>query len=283
MSEMNIPKTYKLFIGGSFPRSESGRSREVKNPAGKFVANIALASRKDAREAVVAARTAQAAWSSATAYNRGQVIYRIAEVLDGRFEQFVATIREATGATPKQASTQVQSAIDTLISHAGWTDKFAQVYGGANPVAGPFFNLTVPEPTGVVAVLVGDQIDFAGLVKAIVSTITTGNAVLAVVPAGVSLAAIEFAEVLATSDVPAGTVNILTGDVSEIAPWLASHQDVNGLDLSTLEAELAKNCEELGAETLKRIQRKSDKGLTELQRLEAFVEAKTVWHTKSLS
>ena len=283
MSEMNIPKTYKLFIGGAFPRSESGRSREVRNLAGKFVANIALASRKDAREAVVAARTAQAAWSSATAYNRGQVIYRIAEVLDGRFEQFVATIRAATGATPKQASAQVQSAIDTLIYHAGWTDKFAQVYGGANPVAGPFFNLTVPEPTGVVSVLAGEQTDFADLIRAIVSVIATGNAVVAVVPTGVSLAAIEFAEVLATSDVPVGTVNILTGDASEIAPWLASHQDVNGLDLSSLEAELATNCEELGAETLKRILRKSDKGLTDLQRLEAFVEAKTVWHTKSLS
>mgnify|MGYP000196224424 CR=1 FL=1 len=211
------------------------------------------------------------------------MIYRIAEVLDGRFEQFVATIREATGATPKQASTQVLSAVDTLISHAGWADKFAQVYGGANPVAGPFFNLTVPEPTGVVSVLAGEQTDFADLIRAIVSVIATGNAVVAVVPTGVSLAAIEFAEVLATSDVPAGTVNILTGDASEIAPWLSSHQDVNGLDLSALEAELAKNCEELGAETLKRIQRKSDKGLTELQRLEAFVEAKTVWHTKSLS
>ena len=287
MSRLAIPKTYKLFIGGKFPRSESGRTTEVSSPAGEFIANVAKASRKDARDAVVAARSAWAGWSGASAYNRGQVLYRVAEMLEGRLDQFVAEIVESTGVKAADARSEVTAAIDCLVWHAGWTDKFAQVHGGANPVAGPFFNLTVPESTGVVA-LVAPSVagsSLLGLVSSIAPALTTGNAVVILASELAPCAAMTFAEVLATSDVPGGVVNILTGSVAEVAPWLASHADVNAIDLTGAAREIAVECERAAAETLMRVVRPGTFGPTEsaFNRIAAFVETKTVWHTKSLA
>lgn len=287
MNRLAVPKTYKLFIGGKFPRSESGRTTTVSSPTGEFLANVAQASRKDARDAVVAARAAVAGWSGATAYNRGQVIYRIAEMLEGRTEQFVTEIVEATGVKPADAGAEVTAAIDCLVWHAGWTDKFAQVHGGANPVAGPFFNLSVPEPTGVVALVApsGNGTSLLGLVASIAPALTTGNTVVVLASESAPCPAMTFAEVLATSDVPGGAINILTGSAAEVAPWLASHADVNAIDLTGAERELAVNCERSAAETLMRVIRPTTFGPTEsaFDRIAAFVETKTVWHTKSLS
>jgi acyl-CoA reductase-like NAD-dependent aldehyde dehydrogenase len=285
MSHMTIPKTYKLFIGGKFPRSESGRSYPVNTPKGEFIAHAAHASRKDARDAVVAARSAFSGWAKATAYNRGQVLYRIAEMLDGRTDQFVAELVRG-GLTEKAARAEVIAAVDSLVWHAGWTDKYSQVVGGANPVAGPFFNLSVPEPTGVV-VAVAEQsgAPLLGIVAAIAPVITMGNAVVVIAHESAPSAAMSFAEVLATSDVPGGVVNILTGMPSELLPWLSSHSDVNALDLTGVEGELAVDSERSAAQTLMRVVRPGRFVATELSfdRIGAFVETKTVWHTKSLA
>jgi len=285
MSHMTIPKTYKLFIGGKFPRSESGRSYPVNTPKGEFIAHAAHASRKDARDAVVAARSAFSVWAKATAYNRGQVLYRIAEMLDGRTEQFVAELVRG-GLTEKAARAEVIAAVDSLVWHAGWTDKYPQVVGGANPVAGPFFNLSVPEPTGVVvAVAVQSSAPLLGIVAAIAPAITMGNAVVVIAHESAPTAAMSFAEVLATSDVPGGVVNILTGMPSELLPWLSSHADVNALDLSGVEGELAVDSERSASQTLMRVVRPGRFVATDLSfdRIGAFVETKTVWHTKSLA
>ncbi|MFZ4505770.1 MAG: aldehyde dehydrogenase family protein [Microbacteriaceae bacterium] len=285
MSHMTIPKTYKLFIGGKFPRSESGRSYPVNTPKGEFIAHAAHASRKDARDAVVAARSAFSGWAKATAYNRGQVLYRIAEMLDGRTDQFVAELVRG-GLTEKAARAEVIAAVDSLVWHAGWTDKYSQVVGGANPVAGPFFNLSVPEPTGVVvAVAVQSSAPLLGIVAAIAPVITMGNTVVVIAHESAPTAAMSFAEVLATSDVPSGVVNILTGTPSELLPWLSSHSDVNALDLSGVEGELAVDSERSAAQTLMRVVRPGRFVATELSfgRIGAFVETKTVWHTKSLA
>lgn len=286
MSRLAIPKTYKLFVGGKFPRSESGRTTEVHTSAGDFLANVAKASRKDARDAVVAARGAFAGWSGATAYNRGQVIYRVAEMLEGRTEQFVTEIVDATGVTATVARTEVSAAVDLLVWHAGWTDKLAQVHGGANPVAGPFFNLSVPEPTGVVALVAPSTAGSSlwGLVASIAPALTTGNTVVVLASETAPTVAMSFAEVVATSDVPGGVVNILTGSATEVAPWLASHADVNAMDLTGAPTELATECERSAAETLMRVVRPGSFGPTEaaFDRIAAFVETKTVWHTKSL-
>lgn len=286
MNRLAVPKTYKLFIGGKFPRSESGRTTEVRAASGEFLANVAKASRKDARDAVVAARAAFPGWSGATAYNRGQILYRIAEMLEGRTEQFVAEIVAATGLTPSEARNEVSAAVDCLVWHAGWTDKFAQVHGGANPVAGPFFNLSVPEPTGVVAQVVSSTSISAlhGLVATIAPALTTGNTVVVLASEAAPTVAMSFAEVLATSDVPGGVVNILTGVVAEVAPWLASHADVNAIELTGASTELAVECERSAAETLMRVIRPGTFEPTEsaFERIAAFVETKTIWHTKSL-
>ncbi len=287
MSRLAIPKTYKLFIGGKFPRSESGRTTEVLSPSGKFVANVAKASRKDARDAVVAARAAWAGWSGASAYNRGQVLYRVAEMLEGRLDQFVAEIVETTGASTADARREVAAAIDCLVWHAGWTDKFAQVHGGANPVAGPFFNLSVPESTGVIALVAPsvEQSSLLGLVSSVAPALTTGNVVVVLASEHAPCAAMTFAEVLATSDIPGGVVNILSGSVAEVAPWLASHADVNAIDLTGATGEIAVECERSAAQTLMRVVRPGTFGPTEsaFSRIAAFVETKTVWHTKSLA
>lgn len=283
---LTVPKTYKLAIGGAFPRSESGRTYEVTTPKGTFLANAALASRKDARDAVVAARSAFGRWADATAYNRGQVLYRVAEILEGRHAQFVDEIRASEGATAAQASAQVDAAIDTWVWYAGWTDKFAQVAGAGNPVAGPYFNLSVPEPTGVVAQLApqGQQGgSLLGLVATVAPALVAGNTVVVVPDEHRPLSAISLAEVLATSDVPGGVVNVLTGSPAEIAPWLASHVDVNALDLTGAGALEWVDLEIAAADSLKRVL-PPEPGVPErsLQRILAFTETKTVWHTKSL-
>ena len=265
-ARIDVRKTYKLFIGGAFPRSESGRTYLVDGD------NVALASRKDARDAVVAARKAQPKWAGATAYNRGQVVYRIAEMVEARRKEF-----KSLGV----AGDEVDAAVDRLVWYAGWADKIAQVRGNANPVAGPFFNLSAPEPTGVVGVVA--PASFLGLVSVIAPAIVTGNTVV-VLAAGPQVA-VTLAEVLATADVPGGVVNILTGRAAETAPWLASHDDVNALDLTGVDdAELATELERAAAGTLKRVIRPvtgtdftADPGLHPMT---ALLETKTVWHPK---
>ncbi|MFI6816988.1 aldehyde dehydrogenase family protein [Nonomuraea sp. NPDC050328] len=278
MSRLSVRKTYKLFIGGAFPRSESGRSYAVTSSKGDFLANASRASRKDARDAVTAARKAFPGWSGATAYNRGQILYRIAEMLEGRRAQFV----DELGVGKKAALEQVDAAIDRLVWYAGWSDKITSVYGGANPVAGPYFNLSTPEPTGVVAVIAPAD-PLLGLVSVVAPVIVTGNTSVVVASEPAPLAAITLAEVLATSDLPGGVVNILTGRQAELAPWLASHMDVNGLDLSGVAApELAVECEVAAADNLKRVLRGPAEAdwVAEpgLDRMTRFLETKTVWH-----
>jgi acyl-CoA reductase-like NAD-dependent aldehyde dehydrogenase len=285
MTHIAVPKTYKLFIGGAFPRSESGRTYEVSTPKGVFLANAAKASRKDARDAVVAARGAVSGWSGATAYNRGQVLYRVAEVLEGRRAQFEDEIVRQEGVSAAAARAQVDEAIDRWVWYAGWTDKFAQVAGNANPVAGPYFNLTVPEPTGVVAVIAPQDSSLLGLVSAVAPALVSGNAVVVVASEAFPLSAITLAEVLATSDLPKGVVNVLTGSPAEIAPWLASHADVNALDLVGAGALDWIDLEIAAADTLKRVyppEGGSDAAAPSLARITAFTETKTVWHTKAL-
>ena len=279
---LDVKKTYKLFIGGKFPRSESGHTYELTNPKGEFVANVVLASRKDARDAVVAARAAQPGWEGATAYNRGQVLYRIAEMLEGRREQFVAEIRELTGATDKQANREVDDSIDSWVWHAGWSDKVDSVAGSMNPVAGPFFNISTNQPTGVVAAFAPQKSSLVGLVNTIAPIIATGNSVVVVASEALPLSAITLTEVLATSDLPGGVVNVLTGKEKDLAPWLASHQDVNAVDLEGTSDTV--DLEMLAADTLKRVVRPAAFSRSEskgsLQQILAFMEVKTVWHPK---
>jgi acyl-CoA reductase-like NAD-dependent aldehyde dehydrogenase len=276
-----VRKTYKLYIGGAFPRSESGRSYVVTDHHGGFLANAALASRKDARDAVTAARKAFAGWSGATAYNRGQVLYRVAELLEGRRAQFAAEVRAAEGLAARQADAVVDAAIDRWVWYAGWADKIAQVRGAANPVAGPYFDFSVPEPTGVVAVIAPQDSSLLGFVSVVAPAIVTGNTVAALASERVPLPAVTLAEVLATSDVPAGVVNVLTGRTAEIAPWLASHMDVNAIDISGASAGLADELAVAAAENLKRVVRLgvADWRLSPgLERMNAYLETKTVWH-----
>jgi len=282
---LTVPKTYKLFIGGAFPRSESGRTYEVFSPKGAFLANAAQGSRKDARDAVKAALGAGAKWAGATAYNRGQVLYRVAEVLEGRRAQFIDEIVAQTGVSAAAAGAEVDEAIDRWVWYAGWCDKYTQVSGSLNPVAGPYFDISVPEPTGVVAIIAPQDSALLGLVSAIAPALVGGNAVVVVASERYPLSVISLAEVLATSDVPGGVVNILTGSPAEIAPWLASHPEVHALDLvgagelEWIDLEIA------AAQTLTRVLRPEqgpDAAAPSLQRITAFTETKTVWHTKSL-
>jgi acyl-CoA reductase-like NAD-dependent aldehyde dehydrogenase len=277
---LGIRKTYKLYIGGKFPRSESGRSYEVSTPDGQFLANAAQGSRKDARDAVVAARKAQAGWAKATAYNRGQILYRVAEMLEGRRAQFAAELRDSGS---PDAEAEVDAAIDRWVWYAGWSDKVAAVLGTVNPVAGPYFDFSAPEPTGVVAVLAPQRSALLGLVSAVAPVIATGNTCVVVASEARPLPAITLAEVLATSDLPGGVVNLLTGSTAEIAPWLAAHADVNALDLTGADPAQAAELEIAAAQTVKRLlpapaaepDWSADPGTT---RLTAFLETKTVWH-----
>jgi acyl-CoA reductase-like NAD-dependent aldehyde dehydrogenase len=271
-----VRKTYKLYIGGAFPRSESGRSYPVRSAAGDFLANAAQASRKDVRDAVRAARSAFGGWAKATAYNRGQILYRIAEMLEGRRDQFIGY---------DIAASTVDAAIDRWVWYAGWADKLAAVYGGANPVAGPYFNISAPEPTGVVGI-VAPADPLLGLVSVVAPAIVTGNTTVVLASEASPLPAITLAEVLATSDLPGGVVNLLTGHVAETAPWLASHLDVNAIDLTGVEdPQLAVSLEEAAAENLKRVLRPGPVDWAAepgIGRMTTLLETKTVWHPKGV-
>jgi acyl-CoA reductase-like NAD-dependent aldehyde dehydrogenase len=282
---IEVRKTYKLYIGGAFPRSESGRSYVVSDSKGRFLANASYASRKDARDAVQAARKAFGGWSTRTPYNRGQVLYRVAEVLEGRRAQFVEDVQRSEGIGKRQADTQVDLTVDRLVWYAGWADKIAQVVGGTNPVAAPYFNFSVPEPTGVVAVLAPQASSLLGLVSVLAPVVVTGNTCVVAASAERPVPAVTLAEVLATSDVPGGVVNILTGSLADTAPWLASHMDVNAIDLTGAAGDHghAKALEEAAADNLKRVLRApaAEPDWTEepgLDRMTAFLETKTVWH-----
>ena len=287
MTRLAVPKTYKLYIGGKFPRSESGRVYQVTTPKGVFLANAAQASRKDARDAVVAARAASSGWAGATGYNRGQVLYRIAELLEGRRAQFVEELRLSEGVSESAAQRQVDAAIDVWVWYAGWADKYVQVAGNGNPVSGPYFNISTPEATGVVAIIAPQDSSLLGLVSVIAPALVSGNTVVVVASERAPLAAISLSEVLATSDVPGGVINVLTGSPAEIAPWLASHADVNALDLSGAEALAGDltwvDLQIAGAETLKRVRApESGVPVMSVERITFFTETKTVWHTKGI-
>ena len=274
-ARVDVKKTYKLFINGAFPRSESGRVFEVTAKNGDFIANPALASRKDLRDAVTAARAAHSGWAKATAYNRGQILYRIAEMLEGRAEQFASEIAQTTQITSLKAKAQVLDAIDRWVWYAGWSDKIQAVSGATNPVAGPFFNFSIAEPQGVVAI--ASPASFIEFIDALAAAVVSGNTAVVMVPGTLAVPAMSFAEVLATSDLPAGVINILTGSLDELAPWAASHMDIDGFDISGIEKKKRGALKEAGAENLKRIHAFDD-GQTPT-RILAFMESKTVWHS----
>jgi acyl-CoA reductase-like NAD-dependent aldehyde dehydrogenase len=298
-ARVDVRKTYKLYVGGAFPRSESGRSYEVyaapSRPGGarRFLANAAMGSRKDAREAVVAAKAAQPGWAGATAYNRGQVLYRVAEVMESRRAQLVGDLRAAEGLSPARAEAVVSAAVDRWVWYAGWADKVAQVLGGLNPVAGPFFDISAPEPVGVVAVLAPQRSSLLGLVSVLAPVVVTGNTAVVLASQERPLPAVTLAECLATSDVPGGVVNVVTGVTAEVAPWLASHRDIGALDLTGAagapDVDWAA-LEAAAAENLKRVARPAGEGADaaepdfaatpDLGRISAFLETKTVWHPK---
>jgi acyl-CoA reductase-like NAD-dependent aldehyde dehydrogenase len=290
---VDVRKTYKLYVGGAFPRSESARSYEIADARGRFLANAARSSRKDARDAVGAAVKAQPGWAAATAFNRSQVLYRVAEIMEGRHAQFAEEVARAEGLTAAKARKTVDAAIDRWVWYAGWSDKLAQVAGGLNPVAGPYFNISVPEPTGVVAVIAPQGSSLLGLVCVVAPVIVTGNSCVALASQTRPLPAITLSEVLATSDVPGGVVNILTGLVAEVAPHLASHEDVAAVDLAGAGEVDWAGLETAAARTLTRVVRPgtgSDGSSNDEigwaaappgpHRALAFTETKTVWHPK---
>ena len=287
-ARLAVPKTYKLYIGGAFPRSESGRTYEVATRRGAFIANAAKASRKDARDAVVAARAAVSGWAGAAGYNRGQVLYRIAELLEGRRAQFVDELRKGSGLTEAQANREVDTAIDVWVWYAGWADKYLQVSGNANAVSGPYFNISTPEPTGVVAIVAPQDptaqgTALLGLVSVVAPVVVSGNTVVVVASESAPLSAISLGEVLATSDVPGGVINILTGSPAEIMPWLASHANVNALDLAGAGALDWVDLQIAAADTLKRVlPPESGVPAPSVERIQFFTETKTVWHPKGI-
>jgi len=271
-----VAKTYKLFIDGAFPRSESGRTFPVHGPDGTLLANAARASRKDLRDAVRIARAAQEGWAARTAYNRGQVLYRVAEMLEGRRAE-LATLLSDTGLATEAAEEEVDASIDRWVWYAGWSDKVHHVLGTVNPVAGPYFNFTVPEPTGVVGLVASGRPALLGLVSRLVPAIVGGNAVVVVTGGDASLIAVTLGEVLATSDVPAGVVNILTGDRAELLPWLISHLDVNAVDLTGADDDLEAEVVAGAAANVKRVvfgdvEEESPYAIAD------FLEMKTLWH-----
>ena len=284
---LEVRKTYKLYLGGKFPRTESGRSYLVSEAKGRPWANACRASRKDVRDAVVAARKAFGGWAGATAYNRGQVLYRVAEMMEGRSEQFVDEVERAEGATHRQAGDAVAKAVDRWVWYAGWADKLAQVFGSANPVAGPYFNFSVPEPTGVVGLVAPAESSLLGLVSRLAPIIVSGNAAVVLASEKRPLPAITLAEVLATSDLPGGVVNLLTGFTTELVGPLCAHMDVDALDLAGLDLALYKDAELAAAANVKRVAaplRLSARGWLDDARgqdpywIAAFLETKTVWH-----
>jgi acyl-CoA reductase-like NAD-dependent aldehyde dehydrogenase len=280
---IGVRKTYKLAVGGQFLRSESGRTYVVPDSSGGFLANAALASRKDVRDAVVAARTAYRGWAGTTAYNRGQVLYRVAEMLEDRYLQFGEAVSAGEGSNEVKSRANVTMAIDRLVWYAGWADKMAQVAGSANPVASPYFNFSIPQPVGVVGVVAPQRSSLLGLISVLAPVIVTGNTAVVLASEERPLAAITLAEVLATSDLPAGVVNMLTGRITEVVPVLAAHRDVDALDLCGVPADLAAGIEETAAGSVKRVLRSrgAEPDWSEPptpRRMLSFVEIKTVWH-----
>jgi len=276
MSRIDVNKTYKLFIGGAFPRSESGRVYEIKGANKKFIANPALASRKDLRDAVVVAKAAQSGWVNATAFNRGQILYRVAEIMQGRSDQFIDEICALEGVTTKVAKTQVEEAIDTWVWYSGWCDKLSSVTGSLNQVSGPFYNFTTPEALGVVAIFAENKPSLLGVVRTLAPVIASGNSAVLIASESYPLPAITLSEVLATSDVPGGVVNILTGKIAELAPWVGSHMEIDGVDVAGLSKKQEEELKLVGADNLKRIFRFSPTNHPE--RILSFMEQKTVWH-----
>ena len=276
MSRIDVNKTYKLFIGGAFPRSESGRVYEIKGANKKFIANPALASRKDLRDAVVAAKAAHSGWANATAFNRGQILYRVAEIMQGRSDQFIDEICALEGVTTKVAKVQVEEAIDTWVWYSGWCDKLSSVFGSLNQVSGPFYNFTTPEALGVVAIFAENKPSLLGVVRTLAPVIASGNSAVLIASEIYPLPAITLSEVLATSDLPAGVVNILTGKITELAPWVGSHMEIDGVDVAGLSKKQEEELKLVGADNLKRIFRFSPTNHPE--RILSFMEQKTVWH-----
>ncbi|MBA2556141.1 MAG: aldehyde dehydrogenase family protein [Chloroflexi bacterium] len=284
-----VRKTYKLYVGGAFPRSESGRSYVVHAADGRPLANAARSSKKDLRDAVRTARKAFHGWDGKTAMIRGQVLYRVAELLEGRREQFQAEVADAEGLSPSAAAEQVDRAIDRWVWYAGWADKISQVLGTVNPVAAPYFNFTFPEPTGVVGIVAPDGSSLLGLVSRLAPAIVSGNATVVIASESRPLPSVTLGEVLATSDVPDGVVNILTGLRRELVPVLASHMDVNGLDTWGVAADQRAEVEGMAIENVKRLARPprnvpepfdwlNDRAAQRPEWIAAFLEMKTVWH-----
>ena len=276
MSRLDINKTYKLFIAGAFPRSESGRVYEIKGANKKFIANPAMASRKDLRDSVVAAKAAQSSWANATAFNRGQILYRIAEIMQGRSEQFVDEICALEGVSNKAAKIQVAEAIDTWVWYSGWCDKLSSVTGSLNQVSGPFYNFTTPEPLGVVAIFAESKPSLLGVVRTLAPVLAGGNSAVLIASESYPLPAITLSEALATSDIPGGVVNILTGKTAELAPWVASHMEIDGVDVAGLSKKQEEELKLVGADNLKRVFRFAPTNNPE--RILSFMEQKTVWH-----
>ena len=275
-ARLPVAKTYKLFIDGAFPRSESGRTFAVHGPDGTLLANAAQASRKDLRDAVRTARAAQERWAARTAYNRGQVLYRVAEMLEGRRTE-LATLLSYTGLGTEAAEEEVEATIDRWVWYAGWSDKVHHVLGTVNPVAGPYFNFTVPEPTGVVGLVAPARPALLGLVSRLVPAIVGGNTVVVVTGGDASLVAVTLGEVLATSDVPAGVVNVLTGERAELLPWLISHLDVNAVDLTGADDDLEAEVVAQAAANVKRVVF-GDVEEESPYTIADFMEMKTLWH-----
>jgi acyl-CoA reductase-like NAD-dependent aldehyde dehydrogenase len=279
-ARLPVKRTAKLYVGGEFPRSESGRSYEVFSHDGVLLAWAARASRKDLRDAVRAARAAQPGWAGKTAYNRGQVLYRVAELMEGRRAQFEAELADVGAKDPARG---VSAAIDRWVWYAGWADKIGQVLGGTNPVAGPYFNFTIPEPTGVVGIVAPPDQALLGLVSRLAPTVVSGNTAVVLASERTPLPAVSLGEVLATSDVPGGVINLLTGFAAELVPWLAGHMDVNAIDVTGVPDDLMPKVDELAAENVKRVHRgpDADPFSPEAQspyEVTALMEFKTVWH-----
>jgi acyl-CoA reductase-like NAD-dependent aldehyde dehydrogenase len=272
---IEVRKTYKLFIGGAFPRSESGRTIAVRSPDGRLLAHVASASRKDLREAVRAARGAQGSWADRAPYNRGQILYRLAEVTEGRRDQLMAEL-EGVGVARADAETDLDAAVDAAVYWAGFADKLDQVVGAVNPVAGPFLNLSNPIPLGVCGLACPDEGGVGGLLGLIGPAIMAGNSVVAVAGGRAALVTSTLGEIVATSDVPPGVVNLLTGDHTQLLPWLADHDDVDLVDLSGAPPGRAEDLERRAVENLKRVVRTD--GAEDLRTASAFCEIKTVWH-----
>jgi acyl-CoA reductase-like NAD-dependent aldehyde dehydrogenase len=282
MSRVDVRKTYKLYIGGQFPRSESGRSYAALDPNGEVLARVARGSRKDLRDAVRVARGAFDRWAARTGYNRGQILYRIAETLEDRAGTFVEQLIEA-GSTEKQATDEVEASVDRMVWYAGWADKFAQIYGNLNPVAGPFFNISSPEPTGVVGIIAPEEPGLLGLVSRLAPVLVPGNTAVVLTSERRPMPAITFTEALDSSDLPGGVVNVLTGHKDELIPWLADHMDVNAIDAGGATSEQTLRIQEGAVHNVKRVVLPEKNGPVQSPyRIAAFTETKTVWHPKGM-